>query len=82
MLVNTGIEIDLIPDNKLLETFEALQRGGYTFVGTERYVKANNKYFDDYDEYNESNYLCYTDANNLYGQAMCQHLPYSDIKFK
>ena len=43
MLLKTGIAIDLISDNELLEQVEKSQRGGYTFVGTERYVKANNK---------------------------------------
>jgi hypothetical protein len=80
MLLKTGISIDLISDKNLLEKVEKSKRGGYTFVGTERYVKANNKYLDDYDENIESNYLLYVDANNLYGQAMCQHLPYGNIK--
>jgi hypothetical protein len=80
MLLKTAISIDLISDRKILEKVEQSKRGGYTFVGTERYVKANNKYLDDYDENIESNYLLYVDANNLYGQAMCQHLPYGNIK--
>ena len=75
-----GIAIDLISYNKLLEQFEASKRGGYTFVGTERYVKAKNKCLDDYDETIESDDSLYVDANNLHGLAMCQHLPYSDIK--
>jgi hypothetical protein len=81
MLLNTGIAIDLISDTNLLDKVEKqTKRGGYTFVGTERYVKANNQYLDDYDENIESNYLLYVDANNLYGLAMTQHLPYGDIK--
>ena len=80
MLLKTGIALDLIADKDLLEKVEKSKRGGYTFVGTERYVKANNKYLEDYDEHIESNYLLYIDANNLYGLAMCQHLTYSDIE--
>ena len=34
----------------------------------------------DYDEALASTYLLYVDANNLHGDAMCHHLPYSDIK--
>ena len=45
------------------------------------YVKANNKYLDDYDETKESNYLMYWDANALYGGTMCEYLPYGGFKF-
>ena len=70
----------MISDNKLLEQVEQSKRGGYTFVGTERYVKANNTYLEEYDENIPSTYSLYVDANNLDGLAMCQHLPYSAIK--
>ena len=34
-----------------------------------------------YDEYEESNFIIYLDANNLYGWAMSQYLPYSGFKW-
>ena len=80
MLLTTGIALDLIYAKDLLEQVEQSKRGGYTFVGTERYVKPNNEYLEDYDETIESNLFLYVDDDNLYGHAMCQHLPYSDIK--
>ena len=41
-----------------------------------RYVKANNNYMKDlYNPDEESTYLQYLDANNLYGWAMIQNLP-------
>ena len=41
-----------------------------------------NIWVKDYDKTKESSYINYLDANNLYGLAMCQKLPYKDIKFE
>ena len=38
MLLTTGITLDLIYGKDLLEQVEQSKRGGYTFVGAERYV--------------------------------------------
>ena len=55
--------------------FEKGIRGGIT-QAVKRYVKANNKYMKDlYNPDEESMYLRYLDANNLYGWAMIQKLP-------
>jgi len=41
----------------------------------------NNKYITNFDSSKPNNYLCYIDANNLYGWAMSQPLPLSGFKF-
>ena len=81
MLLKTNIQLDLINDLETLDFIERSKRGGLCFVGSQRYVKANNKYLDDYDSTKESTYITYFDANNLYGWAMVQSLPYFIIGF-
>ena len=48
-------------------------RGGIP-QATHRYAKSNNKYMKNYDKNNESLYIEYLDANNLYGWAKSQKL--------
>jgi hypothetical protein len=56
-------------------------RGGFSGVLGSRFAKANNHYLNDYDPKIPSSYLIYLDANNLYGYAMKQKLPYSDFQW-
>ena len=55
-------------------------RGGIC-QATHRYAKADNKYVKNYDKNNESSYIEYLDANNLYGWAMSQKLPVNGFKW-
>ena len=81
MLLKTGIQLDLIYNEDLYKMVERGLRGGMCQV-SHRMAEANNKYMeDDYDNNKPSSYINYLDANNLYGLAMCQKLPYKDIKF-
>ena len=49
---------------------ENIVRGGISSVMGDRYVKSD-----------ENKKILYIDANNLYGWAMSQYLPYDEIKF-
>jgi hypothetical protein len=80
MLKYTKIELDLLWDEDMYNMIEKGIRGGICQVST-KHVKANNKYLSDYDESKNSVFIMYFDANNLYGLAMSQMLPYKDFKW-
>jgi hypothetical protein len=81
MLKITGIRLQTIKDYDMYLFIEKGIRGGMVNA-VKRYSKANNKYMEKYDPNLSSNYLLYLDANNLYGWAMCQKLPYDELKFE
>ena len=60
---------------------EKVIRGGICHA-IYRFVKANNKYMENYDKSIKSSYLIDFDKNNLYGWAMFQRLPVNDFKWK
>ena len=80
MLKMTKIELDLISDIDMHLFIEKGMRGGISYIA-KRHSKANNKYMKCYDSSKKSKYITYLDANNLYGWAMIQYLPYSGFKW-
>ena len=80
-LKKTGVELELLTDNDMLLMVEEGIRGGMCHA-LHRYAKANNKYMKNYDEKEESSYIQYSDANNLYDWAMSQKLPVSGFKLE
>ena len=80
MLKETKCKLQLLTDIDMLLMIESGVRGGLTQSVT-RHVKANNKYLPDYDEKKPSIYLGYFDANNLYGWAMSNPLPFDNFKW-
>uniref|UniRef100_A0A1I7TZ65 DNA-directed DNA polymerase n=1 Tax=Caenorhabditis tropicalis TaxID=1561998 RepID=A0A1I7TZ65_9PELO len=80
MLFKTGVKLQTIKDIEMYNFIEKGIRGGMCNAML-RYSKANNKYMSNYNPAEESKYLLYLDANNLYGWAMSQKLPYDDFEF-
>ena len=74
-------ELELLTDNDMLLMAEEGIRIGICHA-IHRYAKANNKYLKIYDEKEESSYIQYLDASNLYGWAMAQKLPVSGFKYE
>ena len=79
-LKKTKVELELLTDIDMLLMVEKETRGGIC-QAIHRYAKANNKYMKNYDKNNESSYIEYLDANNLYGWAVSQKLPVNDFKW-
>ena len=80
LLKYTKIELDLLSDIDTVLFVEQGIRGGVSMISN-RFSEANNKYMESYDDTKESTFITYLDANNLYGWAMCQKLPYSNFEW-
>uniref|UniRef100_A0A2S2PFU4 DNA-directed DNA polymerase n=1 Tax=Schizaphis graminum TaxID=13262 RepID=A0A2S2PFU4_SCHGA len=81
MLKTTKQKIELLRDVDMLLMFERAKRGGISQCSN-RYSKANNKYMGKkYIEFDKSSFIQYVDANNLYGYAMSQFLPYGGFEW-
>ena len=79
MLKMTKVKLELIIDPNMYIFFEKGTRGGISYI-SHRYSKANNKYLKSYDPKQESKYIIYLDANNLYCYAMSKFLPTNGFK--
>ena len=46
-----------------------------------RYALTNNKYVEGYNSSKSSSFILYLDANNLYGRAMQEYLPWKNFEW-
>ena len=76
----TEIKLDLLSDINMILFIESGIRGGVSMISN-RYGKANNKYMENYNPDEESKFITYLDANNLYGWGMSQKLPYKKFRW-
>ena len=76
----TKIKLELIPDPGIYILFEKCTRGGISY-NSSRFSKTNNKYLKSYDPKQESEYMVFLDANNLYGYAIAKFPPTSGFEW-
>jgi len=74
------VKLEFLNDVDMLLMFEKGIRGGVSMI-LKRYAKANNNYMKDFNLEEESKFIQYLDANNLYGWAISQPLPVSNFKW-
>ena len=79
-LKKTNIELELLTDYDMLLMAEEGVRGGICH-SIHQYAKANNKYMKNYNNNEESSYIQYLDAYNLYGWTMSKKLPVNGFKW-
>ena len=77
-LKKRNIKLELLTDYDMPLMVEERIRGGICHA-IHRNAKPNNKYMKNYDKNEESSYIQYLDANNLYGWAMSQKLPVNNF---
>ena len=81
MMKMTECELQLLSDSEMYRMLNNSLRGGISMI-TGRYARANNPRLGlEYNPTEEEKHLLYWDANNLYGWAMSQHLPYGGFRW-
>ena len=84
LLKLSEVEIEKIQNEQLLKNFISAMRGGKCGVMGNRYIKSQSQNQNRSQSQNQSQSqrsIWYIDANNLYGYALMQKLPYQDFSF-
>ena len=81
MLKMTQCNLQLLDDPEMFRMIDNNLRGGICMI-TKRYARANNPRLRAfYDPSKPTSHIMYWDANNLYGWAMSQDLPYDGFRW-
>ena len=79
-LMSSGATLNTLQDKQMLDDFVGSKRGGICGIMGDRYITNDNtnSKINTKDKLNNRN-IWYIDANNLYGYAMMQKIPYKDF---
>ena len=77
-LMSSGVTLDTLQDKQKLDDFVEAKRGGVCGIMGGRFVNRETRLVN-ISESNKTRW--YIDANNLYGYAMMQKLPYKDFEY-
>ena len=72
----SDVELDTIQDEQILKDFISAMRGCICGVMGDRYFRSQSQ-----SQSQSQRSLWYIDANNLYGYALMQKLPYKDFEY-
>ena len=75
--MSSGVTLDTLQDKQMLDDFVGAKRGGICGIMGDRYIDRQSRFADNSD----GKTIWYIYANNLYGYAMMQKLPYKDFEF-
>ena len=79
-LRHSSLTLELLSDiNQYLFIIKGI-RGGMSMV-SKRYALTNNKYVEGHNFSKSSSFILYLDANNLYGRAMQEYLPWKNFEW-
>ena len=80
MLRVTKVKLDRLPTTDMYLFVTKSIRGGLCGTST-RYAKSNHDLCGDYNPIKENSHIIGWDANNLYGNSLCQPLPIGNFKW-
>ena len=84
------VELDTIQDEQILKDFISAMRGGICGVMGNKFIKSQSQshsqrsmaeHGEAWTKSHDRGSLWYIDANNLYGYALMQKLPYKDFEY-
>ena len=79
-LRHSSLTLELLSDiNQYLFIIKGI-RGGMSMV-SKRYALTNNKHVEGQNSSKSSSFILYLDANNLYGRAMQEYLPWKNFEW-